>query len=252
MNKCIYCQKECNKNFCGGSCASLWHWSKFSKININKSLHNIIEGTLFSDAGLELNRKNGNINPRYYFKQARKSLEYVEYIAQQFDLKDQVKFFETHYDLNIQTYRKNDTTYDARFKTRCSPDLLQYYKRWYPNNIKIIPEDIDITPDFLLHAYIGDGNLKKQRSKIIGKTLYYPTIYTNSFLYEHLLDILIPKLSNIGILAKVRLHTVHWKGEIKKYPLTTIRAKSVPRFFEYIGKCPVKCFEYKWPNLNNI
>jgi len=44
--------------------------------------------------------------------------------------------------------------------------LTEQRKRWYPNEKKIVPKDIKLTPKCLLWWYIGDGHLaRKPRSK---------------------------------------------------------------------------------------
>lgn len=233
---CNYCGKSVKNKFCNGSCASLFYWSKNNNIEISQELHEIIEGTLFSDAGLELNNKNGNINPRYYFKQSSKSYEYVKYVACKFKLETNIKLFK-----NLSGLNRDIITYDNRFRTKSSPDLLSYYNRWYNNGKKIIPKDFTITPNILLHAYLGDGYMYNRKSYYGKYKSPCQILCTDCFNIEDVTRF-IDLLESVDINAYIRWTRYDPKG----YPRVVIRRNSFNRFFEYIGKCPVKCFEYKW------
>lgn len=40
-----------------------------------------------------------------------------------------------------------------------SVPLFDIYSLWYPNNKKIVPQNLVLTPNILLHWYLGDGSL---------------------------------------------------------------------------------------------
>ncbi len=236
--KCDYCggyYEGAGEKFCGNSCSVRNRYETTNKIEIDKNTHDVIEGTLFSDAHLELGNKNRNINPRYRFKQAEKSKEYVEYVAKYFGLENKIVHM-------LNKHKPTDLvkidTIDCRFKTCSSKDLQKYHQRWYINKIKIIPEDFDPNPECLLHGYLGDGYLYKGNMKTY--TYPYPVFCTDSFTAEDLQNSFIDPLeNNYGIYARF----LWYKGR----PRIAIRRKSFDDFFNFIGPCPVSCFQYKWP-----
>lgn len=223
INNCLYCGKECNKRFCNnGSCASKWHWGQREDIQITPELHEVIEGTLFSDAGLELDEKQGFINPRYYFKQKSDKLEYVEKVNSYFNLDNKISLVKGKTTIGT-------ITEDARFKTRTSPNLLKYYHRWYKNRTKIIPEDFKVTPLSLLHAYIGDGFLEKTLNV---EMCYRPAFCTHCFDFKDIDRLFISQLKELDIDAYIFMKKEYIYHTIK--PVTFIRAKSMKNFFNFI------------------
>jgi hypothetical protein len=222
---CLFCDNHCRKKFCSNSCCSQYHNSFKNKIDISKDLAEIIDGTLLSDAGLETT----SINPRFYFKQSWKYSEYVRLIASKFGLESKIRFVH------------GKTCLDCRFKTISSPDLLPYYNKWYIDGIKVIPKDLEITRSMLLHEYLGDGYIRKEQSKNGEKEYQHAVLCTDCFA-ESDLELFIQKLKEVGIESYIK----HHKYNPRKHPRVCIRRRSMDKFFEYIGECPVKCFEYKW------
>ena len=45
------------------------------------------------------------------------------------------------------------------FDSSSSIQFFDLYVKWYPNNKKVVPTRPKITPDILLHLYLGDGSL---------------------------------------------------------------------------------------------
>jgi hypothetical protein len=58
-------------------------------------------------------------------------------------------------DKKIPTIESDKTT---GFDTSSSVQLFELYAIWYPDNKKILPPNLNITPNVLLHWYIGDGS----------------------------------------------------------------------------------------------
>lgn len=109
-------------------------------------------------------------------------------------------------------------------------ELLPIHKKWYPKGKKIVPKDIVLTPLTLRQWYIGDGCLIKSKNA-------NPRIrlYTNCF----------------------SIKDVEWlRGQLKMLGFKTTRRKinneisistySTKNFIESLGKCPVKCYQYKF------
>lgn len=242
-NKCLYCFKNCVNKYCSNSCASRYYYELRDNLSINNDTHEILEGTLFSDAGLELDRKHRSVNPRYYFKQTLRSREYVELVASYFDLNHKITVVQNGKD------KQGNYIFDARFKTGASKTLLSYYNRWYPEGKKIIPKDFKVTPLCLLHAYLGDGYLFNRKSNFGRYKSPCQVFCTNCFSDDDLNNIFIPQLKSVGIDSYIHHHK---RKDGKIEPLIFIRTCSYDRFFEYIGPSPVQCLEYKWHTNYNF
>lgn len=104
-----------------------------------------------------------------------------------------------------------------------------FRQRWYKYGHKSIPKDFSFTPDSLLQFYLSDGNFYRE-IRLCGN-------FTNKDA-KFLKRLFIRKLKFIP-----RLITSPWmKGRVD----LAIRKSDIPKFLSYIGKCPVKCYRYKW------
>ena len=87
-----------------------------------------------------------------------------------------------------------------------TPNTVQLYEirqKWYnKQGTKIIPSDLILTPDKVLHWYIGDGSLKKRKNKDESLSLSSIELCTQGFNEEEAerLSNLIKK--DLGITAK--------------------------------------------------
>ena len=124
-----------------------------------------------------------------------------------------------------------------RFCTKTHADFQQQRKRWYPNGIKKIPEDVKLTPLSVLLWYLGDG--------------YLDTKWGNIFLYTNSFDVMDVKRVVELLQTKNIRCKFSWarnQGTYKRdYPVIYISSKNTPSFFEFIGvQSPVKCYDYKF------
>jgi len=97
--------------------------------------------------------------------------------------------------------------------------------RWYPNGVKIIPSDFSFSPTSMNILYLCDGS----------KLRLGAVICTDSFEIDNVEATIITFLRDIGIKCHVR-------KDSKVY----ISEKSIRDFLNFIGDCPVKCYNYKW------
>ncbi len=121
------------------------------------------------------------------------------------------------------------------YHTRRNIELGKLQQRWYPNGIKIIPRDLELTPIKVRQWYIGDGSYKQRPAK--------PQIrlYTNAFTKEEC-QFLSDLFADIGLSSSV---TRQRPGQ---YAILLL-AESNEDFFDYIGDCPKELysmFGYKW------
>jgi len=119
------------------------------------------------------------------------------------------------------TYRQASKSY---------PELVDVYKRWYPEGKKIVPKDLKLTPLVCRQWYIGDGHLahpKRGRPSI--------SFATCSFDKESV-EYLVKELCKQGFKA-TRWPSNNYIG---------LSVHSVQDFLEWIGPCPISCYDYKW------
>ena len=158
------------------------------------------------------------------FSYASKHLEYIQYVS------DTLKSFGIEQAGRIiKRQDKKWGCYSYRYNSRDYEELLPIYKRWYPNGKKIIPRNLKLTPIMLRQFYIGDGCLKNPK---VGRS--YITLAANGFSN---LDVewLVNQLINLGFKAKMYLD--------RRIQMSTDSTKD---FLNYIGKCPVNCYRYKF------
>lgn len=219
-----YCIDDFYKKFCENNDVSSVNDLIFKNATFSHENHEILEGVLFSD-GCIAYHKNDSL--KFWFGQTSRNAEYVFYVANLFGFKDKVKTrarFDTRY---------NKYNCSAEMKAFTSSFLWSYYNRWYPNKIKVIPQDFKITPLSLRHLYLGDGSIRKSYNQMI--------ICTDSFKKVDIENIFMQQLFELGLSPTIFI------SQKDKPRVNISNKKSIELFFEYIGKCPVECFKYKWP-----
>lgn len=162
-----------------------------------------------------------------HFKYGSKYLEYIKYISStltSFGIKQAGKIRKQYGGNGNLTYQYQSYSYE---------ELLSIYDQWYPkpNRKKIIPKDVELTPLTLRQEYIGDGCL--QKPKKWGRP--YVTLATCGFLVKDV-EWLILQLNKLGLKATQRFS----RNEVE------ISTYSTKDFLDYIGECPVECYQYKW------
>ena len=152
-----------------------------------------------------------------------KYLEYIDYVS---GLLDNFGIEQLGYIV------KNETVYNSigyQYKSKYYVELKKLYSRWYPSGKKAVPRDLKLAPVTLRQWYIGDGSIGTH-----GGNTRAIRLATCSF-DDSDIFFLISLLEDIGIVA-----TKHAENRIY------ISTKSVDKFLEYIGECPVYCYQYKW------
>ena len=124
--------------------------------------------------------------------------------------------------------KKPSTVY--HYESLDYPELFPLYKKWYPDGKKIVPEDIELTPLVARQWYIGDGCLEHPP-----KEGAFIKLYTNGFTHGDV-EFLALKLKEIGI----------WATRQPSRNTIRISGKYTKKFLNYLGSCPVECYEYKW------
>lgn len=120
-----------------------------------------------------------------------------------------------------------------QFSTKSYTDLMVLRSMFYPVRKKIVPDGIELNPLTLRQLYIGDGSLK-QRHRCAGDK---PIIQIASCGFDvDSVNTLVAKLNGLGFIAS------RWPNNNS----IGISTHSAQDFLNYIGPCPVPCYEYKW------
>lgn len=187
------------------------------------NIQNVIAGCLLGDGHLELPRNGKNAS----FSYASSSKEHVKYVHSFFIdyCNDNYKKIKRR---EIYDKRTDKTYVNYSFRTKALPIFTEQHKRFYTNQVKIVPNDIVLNKDLLRLWYIGDGELEKNYG--------YIKLHTNSFTYDEVLFL----CDLLSIFEAKPL-----KKSVSQY-LVTIPRKKVKSFLEYIGECPVNDYIHKW------
>jgi len=197
------------------------HLGNANHCNLSQEAIEWINGELLGDGCL-----NSSSIYSARFQYTSKYLEYINYISNTLDsfgIKQAGKI--------NKYYHKKMNCYTYRYSSLCYEELLPIYKHWYPKGIKIMPKDIKLTPLTCKHWYIGDGSLEHQKEG--GKPRIRLWTYGFSILNVNWLT---KQLNNLGFKA-IRQPSRNSIG---------ISTYSTKDFLNYIGKCPVECYQYKW------
>lgn len=195
------------------------HLRQVNHCSLSQKAIEWLNGELLGDGYMHGNNWSGRFG---YTSKHREYIEYVIRMLNGFGLKTN------------GTIRKRTNKQHGAVSYSCVSfyyeELKMLYDCWYPDGKKIVPKSLTLTQLTCRQWYIGDGCLehrKKRSSQIILSTQGF-SISDVSFLVK--------SLRNIGIKAT------------RKPSQNTIRISANPtiNFLDYIGKCPVKCYQYKW------
>ena len=184
-------------------------------------IDDVINGCLLGDGSI-IKHKNGK---NCYFSYCSSNKSHIEFVHQYF------KFFCTEINQNIRClniFDKRTLKYYIQysFVTKSLPFFTEYYKKWYKNGIKIIPEDLKLTSISVLFWYVGDGELEKKYG--------YIKLHTNCFSY-----------SESSRLVKLLDFSSKVVKKENKFIITIPRVM-VNDFLNFIGNPNIIGYEHKW------
>lgn len=192
---------------------------KRNHCNLSSKATEWLNGELLGDGHLE---SRNSYSTR--FMHGSKYLEYTQYmkrILESFGIKGG--------DIRKRYYEKLNC-YSYHYRSLRYVELLSLRKQWYPKGKKIVPRNIKLTPLICRQWYIGDGSLSiinvHHRSRI--------KLHTNGFTVVDV-EWLIKQLTNLEF--KITRTTKN---------IISISTYSTKEFLDYIGLCPVECYQYKW------
>jgi DNA-binding MarR family transcriptional regulator len=211
----------------------------------------VINGALLGDGSLH-HIKNTNANWKFVTSQSaydNKGIDKSTYMQYIFDALQPYSSKLAKYDNNntilningrmINLHKEDDKKYHS-LTTHCHPVWTNMAKDWYlwkngnlvlKDNkiIKIVPEELKLTPLTLCIWFMDDGSLDSKRGNA--------TIHTEGFTVNEC-NLLIEKLKDVGIFAKLKFK--------KTYPIIFIGIKSYYKLLSLITPhVHWSCFQYK-------
>lgn len=175
-----------------------------------------LNGLLLSDCGIYRAKETHAA----YYRQVCKYKEYLEYIYN--ILKEYIPFSDTPF-----SYRETHGTW--QLTSRNHDILTKKRELWYPNGKKIVPSSLVLDELSLCHWYIGDGCMASKNGCHAGLEFA-----AHSFSLEDRV-FLAKQVQDLGFSSTA------WKSGVN-----IIHKKSIVEFLQYLGSCPVSCYEYKW------
>jgi hypothetical protein len=204
---------------------SVKKFHKIKEINIDNTLNENLIGWLLGDGGLRISKKS--ITPYFNYTDKKYThIKYVERVLNSYNIKTNI------------TQNKKSLCY--QLQTESLTQFHKYYNLFYgyeglnENNQKrkILP-NITLTPLILKNWYIGDGSSSLQNQSFNNK---------GSICCKYKNDFILNQLNNL--FDEVKCYKYLTKtGECYSYHFNNTALK---KLLKYIGKCPVKEYEYKW------
>jgi len=185
----------------------------------NQTQSNILDGLMLSDAYVSQKQR------LFYFSQRRQNREYVEYVARLLGMEP-----ERVLDRTRKPDKRTGKVYEcSELRTLSHPIYVRLRERWYRDGKKVVPVDLRITPECVLHWFLCDGSCSVIRG---GAQL---VLCTDSFSREEVESLLV-RLGEVGIETTF----------LPSCRRLRVGQKSIGRFYDYVGECPVNCLAYKW------
>ncbi len=208
---------------------------RYPDIPISGELMDIISGNLLGDGSI-VNKHSGRSACYLHGSKHREYIEWLKWVFRKHG-------YETGkiYEVSAQTLEVADRV--ARFSrvfklaSQATPSLKGIRDKWYPADIKRVPEDLRLNRTVLLHWYLGDGCLGFRGR---GRTRPMIVLATNSFPLEDQ-----HKLQDKLLALDIKSSIVQSRGGYGY----RLHVNDVAPFFAVLGECPrelAQVYGYKW------
>jgi len=190
---------------------------RYRSVPITETLLEILNGSLLGDGNL-----HSPVGFQAVFHQESKQFDFITFIA---DYLDKFGYLAQVYSSNRFDKRTGRKYVSHSVNSVYSVELQELYNTWYGNGKKCVPEALNLTPLTTNIWYLGDGSLSGREIRLS----------TDAFSVDDV-NCLVDKLSKEGIES----------SRLKSCNRIYIKARSYTNFFNYIGTCPVACYDYKF------
>jgi len=199
-------------------------------IELTPQQKEILIGHLLGDGGFILGKRC--INPRFVIGRSAKDFEYTLWsskILHNLLGSNGISYFDV-YDKRTKRIYKRIT-----LRTKSLKELLPFFQQWYPENKKIVPSSIKLTPLIVAVWFADDGWISCRKSKKdsgeLCNTHYYECGFsTNGFDYDEV--VLLRNLLTTAI--GVEFHIYKTKPNCKKGYIIRHSTKGTIALINYI------------------
>lgn len=205
------------------------------KLNITNDENSVILGTLLGDGYIDNECTRGNFQSRLGMHHSDTQFEYLNYkisLLPSLDWGNKLRK-QSVKGLKFRGRCSGNKTYTSyTYRTFSNKMFTELRKKWYPNNVKIVPNDLILTPLMLAIWFQDDGS----------STKYQVYFCTNSFSKEDCM-FLVSKLEDLNIKSRV-LTTK------RNEHLIYLNAESILDFIIMIDKYVCPTMKYKLKKLD--
>jgi hypothetical protein len=198
---------------------------------LTKDHHEILDGLLLGDGGIyKYNR------PTPFFQMCNTQLDFIENVKFHLPFKFTERVEKGGKKLMFDRTCDCKTMY--RIRSYVDNSLEEIRIKWYEDKIKVVPQDLMLTPLVCKYWFYSDGYSSYHKNK----NCVSLGLCTNSFSYKEC-EFLIQKLKDIGFEFKIQIASVSSSG----FYLSTRIKSSINGFLDYCKQDGIlQCFEYKW------
>jgi len=182
--------------------------------NVAEYQHSIIEGCILGDGSVT---RNG---PSSFIQVSNSKRTFLTHILN--NLPDDI------IGDNPISSKKSDDDETRVLKTLSKDWINNYRDRWYNKGQKKVPDKFTLDKINLLYWYLGDGHLRSDDTPSLSAS------WTSEYQIEKLKDDI------EDIVGQATLYDKSTHYEIR------VNAKHRQQFFNTIGPCPTKEYQYKW------
>jgi hypothetical protein len=132
---------------------------------MNETIQSVFDGLLLGDASLA---SRSMISACLRMEIHVDNVDWVDHIKTIFDsngIKSTIDFIKPR--ARFINDRQINSGHHVSIRTPMYRNLFSERNRWYPNGVKIIPKDVDISPISIAQWYMGDGSLVKNKENKI-------------------------------------------------------------------------------------
>ncbi len=192
---------------------------------ISESQHQVIEGMLLGDASVFRRGTNSN------FRHKSSQEEFVRHVTGLLSF-DFHFYSEAARDVVIRGKMCHRNTVHIA-ESRVDISLNDYRSRWYNCGVKVVPEDLVLTPTVCKYWYYSDGY-----SSWNGNNCVIVGLCTNSFSRAEC-ERLKLSLAALGFDFKIA-------KKVNGHILQGRKKDTVNGFLQFIGLPELECYRYKW------
>jgi len=203
------CQK-CNEEFEGkctingkkrdiyhrNYCLTCYPLASISDEKLTNIQEQILNGHLLGDGGIT----KGNKNSSFGITRKDTDKNYILWTVKNFEN----FIYSTGVNYNQTLDKRSNKIYSSvYFQTKVHPIFTEYRKKWYPEDKKIVPKDLILTPLTIAVWFADDGFLFQSSRNNLRMTLA-----TNGFRHEDVLHLQNQLVNMYGNKVKIREQTI--------------------------------------------